>query len=83
MDLYKAIRQLYDERERLDRVITSLEELQKAATVDAAAGPEPTVRRRGRKTMSAEERREVSERMRQYWANRRKKQKTKHPGEGV
>ncbi|HWQ53633.1 MAG TPA: hypothetical protein VN442_08110 [Bryobacteraceae bacterium] len=83
MDLYKAIRQLYEERERLDRVIASLEELQKAPTVDAAGSPEPAVKRRGRKTMSAEERREVSERMRQYWANRRKKANAKQPGESV
>ncbi len=69
MDLYKAIQQLYAERERLDRVITSLERLQKES------GPtpsEPAPRRRGRKNMSAEERRQVSERMKQYWATRRR-----------
>jgi hypothetical protein len=72
MDLYKAIRQLYEERARLDRVIASLEELQRAAGEDSEGeGP----RRRGRKAMSEEERRQVSERMKQYWADRRKKPK--------
>ncbi len=70
MDLYKAIRQLYEERARLDRVIASLEELQRAAEAE-----EEQPKRRGRKTMSEQERRQVSERMKQYWADRRKKAK--------
>ncbi len=74
MDLYKAIRQLYEERARLDRVIASLEELQKAAGEDSEGEP---AKRRGRKAMSEEERRQVSERMKQYWADRRKKPKPK------
>lgn len=74
MDLYRAIRQLYEERDRLDRVIASLEELQKAAGGDERAD---APKRRGRKAMSEEERRQVSERMKQYWAARRKKQKAK------
>jgi hypothetical protein len=72
MDLYKAIRQLYEERARLDRVIASLEELQRAAGGDTEEEPP---KRRGRKAMSEEERRQVSERMKQYWADRRKKAK--------
>lgn len=69
VDLYKAIRQLYEERARLDRVIASLEELQKTAADAPGAAP----KRRGRKGMTAEEREEVSHRMKQYWAQRRKK----------
>lgn len=69
MDLYKAIRQLYEERTRLDRVIASLEELQKTAREAAPAEP---AKRRGRKGMNQEERQQVSERMKQYWAGRRK-----------
>ena len=69
MDLYKAIQDLYAEKEKLERVIGSLEELQRSA------GPLPTiaktVKRRGRKSMSSKERREVSERMKKYWASRR------------
>src|ERR1035438_10228761 len=69
MDLYKAIQELYAEKEKLERVIASLEELQR----NAGALPEPPkpVKRRGRKSMNNEERQEVSERMRKYWASRR------------
>jgi len=69
MDLYKAIQELYAEKEKLERVIASLEELQKTeADLTAVA---PTGRRRGRKSMSSEERELVSERMKRYWASRR------------
>jgi hypothetical protein len=70
MDLTEAIRQLYAERERLDRVIASLERLENEP--DALRSRAATPKRRGRKAMTAEERRQVSERMRQYWADRRK-----------
>lgn len=70
MDLLKAIRELYAEKEKLERVIASLEELQRSASelpkLPVMGG------RRGRKNMSARERREVSERMKKYWATRRK-----------
>ena len=70
MDLYKTIQDLYAEKERLERVIATLEELQ------ASAGILPALprsgKRRGRKSMNAKERQEVSERMKKYWANRRK-----------
>jgi hypothetical protein len=51
MDLYKAIEDLYVEKERLERVIASLEELQRTAGFGippAAAGG----KRRGRKSRS-------------------------------
>jgi len=70
MDLYKAIQDLYAEKEKLERVIASLEELQRAASGTPVL---PSIgRRRGRKSMGAKERQEVSERMKKYWANRRK-----------
>jgi len=69
MDLYKAIQDLYAEKEKLERVIASLEELQRTAG-SLQALPKPT-KRRGRKSMSPSERQEVSERMRKYWAGRR------------
>ncbi len=72
MDLYKAIQDLYAEKEKLERVIASLEELQRTAGSLPAAPV--SGKRRGRKSMSAKEREEVSERMKRYWANRRKKQ---------
>jgi hypothetical protein len=70
MDLYKAIQDLYAEKEKLERVIASLEELQRTAG-PLPVLPEPA-KRRGRKSMNASERQEVSERMRKYWDGRRK-----------
>ncbi len=67
MDLDKIIRELRTEKERLDRVITSLEDLAGSGTVT----PLPAPKRRGRKTMAEEERREVSARMREYWRKRK------------
>jgi hypothetical protein len=69
MDLYKAIQDLYAEKEKLERVIASLEELQRTAG-SLPLLPKPA-KRRGRKSMNANERQEVSERMRKYWASRR------------
>ena len=69
MDLYKVIQDLYAEKEKLERVIASLEELQK--TADAKAPAPKTVSRRGRKSMDSGERKQVSERMKKYWASRR------------
>jgi hypothetical protein len=63
MDLWKAIQELHRERQRLDRVIATLEALQR--------GEQPKSKR-GRKNMPAEERRRVSQRMREYWEARRK-----------
>jgi len=81
MDLYKAIQELYGEKDRLERVIASLEELQRTA----GATPEPPAptKRRGRKSMPATEREKVSERMKAYWAARRKaRQKRAAEGQG-
>lgn len=72
MDLYKAIRDLYAEKEKLERVIASLEELQRTAGA-LPVFPKGT-KRRGRKSMSSKERLEVSERMKRYWATRRRRQ---------
>ena len=69
MNINKAIRELYDEKKRLDQVIASLEEMQSNAAAPQTAPPE---RKRGRKSMDVRARQEVSERMKQYWAARRK-----------
>jgi hypothetical protein len=69
MDLYKAIQDLYAEKEKLERVIASLEELQRAAGLRIPPAP-TSGKRRGRKSMSPEDRQEVSERMKKHWANR-------------
>jgi hypothetical protein len=70
MDLYKAIQDLYAEKEKLERVIASLEELQRSA--GSVQVLPKGMQRRGRKSMNSAERQEVSERMKRYWASRRK-----------
>jgi hypothetical protein len=70
MDLYKAIQDLYAEKEKLERVIASLEELQRSS--GAMPALEKPANRRGRKSMSSQERQEVSQRMKKYWESRRK-----------
>ncbi len=70
MDLYKAIQDLYAEKEKLERVIASLEELQR--TANPAPSSATSGKRRGRKSMNAKERQEVSARMKKYWESRRK-----------
>ncbi len=65
MDLYRIIHELHVEREKLDHAIAFLEELQRT---ESAAAKE---KRRGRKAMNASARKQVSERMKKYWAERR------------
>jgi hypothetical protein len=73
MDLRTTIRELYEEKQRIEEAIASLEELIGARGRPAAPAPAESLRkeRRGRKNMSPEERREVSSRMKRYWAKRR------------
>ncbi len=69
MDIVKALRELYTEKKRLDGAIAALE-----ARIGAASngkGAKPSKGRRGRKSMSAAERLEVSRRMTLYWEARR------------
>jgi hypothetical protein len=66
MDLNKAIRELHEELAKLNQVIASLEQFESTGTL-------PSPPRRGRKSMNEQERKAVSERMKQYWAGRRKK----------
>jgi len=66
MDLTKTIEELLREKEKLERVIASMEEMRGTVT-----GAVTQPKRQGRKFMSLEERREVSERMKKYWAGRR------------
>ena len=77
MDLNKTIQDLYAEKEKLERVIASLEELQRAATTNPLAVGRS--KRRGRKSMGADERQEVSDRMKKYWAERRGKPRKQAP----
>jgi hypothetical protein len=75
MDLYRIIFELVQERKRIQRIIESLEK--------SSRGEHPAItrKRRGRKTMDRAARKEVSERMKRYWAKRRAQQKAS-PGEG-
>jgi len=66
MHVDDIIRELTEERKRLGRIIEALE---KRSIEDAfPARPRST---RGRKSMDAAARKEVSERMTRYWAGRR------------
>jgi hypothetical protein len=67
MDLYRIIGDLVDERNRLQRIIESLEAMDGVAAKPARSRPAT----RGRKSMDNAARKEVSERMKLYWAKRR------------
>jgi len=67
MEIRKVISDLYDEKAKLNRLIAALEELAREDPYLISAGRS----RRGRKFMNPQERREVSERMRRYWAERK------------
>ena len=64
MDLIRTIERLRREKERLERVIASLEPVHATVAV-------PVRGRRGRKSVSVEERRHVSARINKYWEDRR------------
>lgn len=66
MDLQETLAGLRAWRDQLARIILQLEELQASETLT------PVPKRRGRMFMSAEERAEVSKRMKLYWARRAK-----------
>jgi hypothetical protein len=65
MDLYRIIRELGQERDRLVHLIRSLEEHA------GGAARRVTGKRRGRKSMDRVARQQVSERMKRYWEKRR------------
>jgi len=65
MNLTEIIRSLYAEKARVEHSIAALESLD-----PSQAGSRPA-RRRGRKSMGEEERQQVSQRMKRYWASRR------------
>jgi hypothetical protein len=68
MDVRDSIESLKRERQLL---ATAVDQLDRAITVLESLNA-PGATRRGRKGMNAEERREVSLRMKKYWASRRK-----------
>jgi hypothetical protein len=68
LDLHRTIQELHAERRRVIQLINAVEEIAQCYSLPAG---EKDVRRRGRKSMSAAERQQVSDRMRKYWAMRR------------
>jgi hypothetical protein len=76
VDLERIIRELEEERNRIDGIIEAMERYNRVS--DTVSGH----KRRGRKFMSAEDRKEVSDRMKQYWAKRKAEsnKKTKAAG---
>jgi hypothetical protein len=69
MNAHQIISQLKAERDKLDRAISALEQLGGAGTGAASRGNG----RRKRRHMSAEARARIAEKMRQRWAERKKK----------
>lgn len=74
MDLYRIIRDLVQERDRLQRIIESLEEMKPSSRIPGR----PEAKRRGRKSMDRAARAEVSERMKRYWEQRRTQKEQTH-----
>jgi len=74
MDLFKTIKELQEEKRRIDVLIEILEQRL------ACSGSSPAPGRRGRKSMSEAERKEVSRRMRAYWAARRQQRQETEGG---
>jgi len=73
LDYGKVIKDLQAQRDKLDHVIATLEEIKRSEDKERSGpGSVPAPRsRRGRKTMAPDERLKISERMKQYWAARR------------
>jgi hypothetical protein len=65
MDLYRIIFELVQERNRIQRIIESLENASRSDRAPASR------KKRGRKAMDRAAREEVSQRMKRYWAKRR------------
>jgi hypothetical protein len=65
MDIERILAELRAERERIDGIIEAIERYRQTGKMVA----EP--RHRGRKFIGPEDRQEVSERMKRYWARRR------------
>lgn len=77
MNINRTIRELIEEKKRLDRVIGTLEEMQRTGPVEVTALSQ---KKRGRKSMDGQARQEVSERMKRYWQSRRKQENSVDPG---
>ena len=72
MDLEETIRQLQAQKRQIDIAIANLEELHGKDGGGNVVMPD----RRGRKSMGPEERQQVSDRIKRYWATRREQVKS-------
>ena len=72
MDIASILQFLYAEKAKLDQAIADIEQLQRTRSISLPLS-RSRGKRHGRKSMGAEERKEVSQRMRKYWADRRKR----------
>ena len=75
MNLHQMIRDLRERQKQLEFVIAELEALERIRSGQPGYAV-PALRRRGRKFMNAQERRDVSERMKQYWSARKAQEST-------
>ena len=84
MGFENLIKRLQKQRSALDEVIDSLEAMRSQMEARAAAETQAAAakKRRGRKSMSMEERQVVGERMKKYWAMRRRAKLARDPGRG-
>ena len=78
MNLMELIRSLHREKESIDRAIASLEELLQISRPHSYTPS--SSKRPGRKSMSAAERQQVSQRIKEYWAAKRKEKDFGAPG---
>lgn len=69
MDVEKILNEMYEDRDKLQRIIDSLEEL---ASTHRQVQQQRVEKRPGRKSMNAAERQEVSARMKRYWQGRKR-----------
>jgi hypothetical protein len=79
VNINKTIRELIEEKKRLDRVIGTLEEMQRNGRVEVVPPPQ---KKRGRKSMDERARQQVSERMKRYWQARRRQDNVLEPNLG-
>jgi hypothetical protein len=72
MDFAGLLRELRARKEKVERAIRLFQELQELED-GSSSPPVETARpkRRGRRNMDSEERRQVSARMKRYWASRK------------
>ena len=71
MDLDSVLRILHGEKQKLDRVIASLEQLLAIQAIGSTTAA--TAKKRGRKSMSEKGRGKLSARMKRFWTERKKR----------